>query len=69
MLLQADRFIEVQRLGPAYEAFCNENHTYMEVMRNLSLFFGKMAYSWIIGDFVFGRKLNADILRITAQAV
>lgn len=38
MILEVDRFIEFQRLGPAYEAPCNENHKYMEVMRNLSLF-------------------------------
>jgi hypothetical protein len=38
MFLKADRFIEDQRLGPGYEAPCNENHKYMEVMRNLSLF-------------------------------
>ena len=38
MLLKADRFIDVQRLGQAYEAPCNENHKYMEVMRNFSLF-------------------------------
>jgi len=38
MILKADRFIEVQRLGPAYEVTSNENHKYMEVMRNLSLF-------------------------------
>jgi hypothetical protein len=35
---KSDRFIEVQSLGPAYEAPCKENHKYMEAMKNLSLF-------------------------------
>ena len=30
--------MEDQSLGPAYQAPCNKNHNYMEVMRNLSLF-------------------------------
>jgi len=69
LLLKADRFIEVQSFGLAYEAPCNENHKYVEVMINFVFIFGLMAYSWITGNYVFGRKLSADILYITVQAV